>query len=43
MKFLGAFNTLAKSENVKPKPKVNIIKAKARGKITSVMKFMDKY
>ena len=32
----------AKSEKVKPKPKVNIIKAKAMGRITSVMKFMNK-
>ena len=43
IKFLGAFTTLAKSENVKPKPRVNIIKAKAKGRITSVMKFIDKY
>ena len=43
IKFLGAFTTLAKSENVKPKPKVNIIKAKANGRITSVMKFIDRY
>ena len=43
MKFLGAFNTLAKSEKVKPKPKVNIMKAKAKGRITSVTKFIDKY
>ena len=43
IKFLGAFTTLAKSENVKPKPKVNIMKAKAKGRITSVMKFIDKY
>ena len=42
IKFLGVFATLAKSEKVKPKPKVNIIKAKAKGRITSVMKFMDK-
>ena len=43
IKFLGAFITLAKSENVKPKPRVNIIKAKAKGRITSVMKFIYKY
>ena len=42
IKFLGVFATLAKSEKVKPNPKVNIIKAKAKGRITSVMKFMDK-
>ena len=42
IKFLGVFATLAKSEKVKLKPKVNIIKAKAKGRITSVMKFMNK-
>ena len=42
IKFFGIFNTFAKSEKVKLKPKVNIIKAKAKGRITSVMKFMDK-
>ena len=42
IKFLGVFTTLAKSEKVKPNPKVNIIKAKAKGRITSVMKFIEK-
>ena len=39
-KFFGIFATRAKSEKVRPSPKVNIIKAKARGRITSVMKFI---
>ena len=39
-KFFGIFAKRAKSEEVRPSPKVNIIKAKARGRITSVMEFI---
>ena len=41
-KFFGFLNTFEKSEIDKPKPKVNIIKARARGRITSVTKFIGK-
>ena len=39
-KSRGCFTTLKKSAPVKPKPSTNIIKAKAKGKITSVTIFM---
>ena len=39
-KSRGCFITLEKSAPVKPKPKTNIIKARAKGKITSVTKFI---
>jgi len=39
-KSRGCFTTLKKSAPVKPKPSTNIIKAKARGKITSVTIFI---
>ena len=41
-KSRGCFNTLMKSEPVKPSPKANIIKARAKGKITSVTIFIKK-
>ena len=39
-KLRGCFITLKKSLPVKPKPNTNIIKAKAKGKITSVTIFI---
>jgi hypothetical protein len=39
-KFRGCFMTLKKSAPVKPKPSTNIIKARAKGKITSVTIFI---
>lgn len=39
-KFFGILATRAKSEKVNPNPRVNIIKARAKGRITSVMKFI---
>ena len=41
-KFFGFLNTFEKSVIDKPRPKVNIIKARARGRITSVTKFINK-
>ena len=41
-KFFGFLNTFEKSAIDKPKPRVNIIKAKAKGRITSVTKFIRK-
>ena len=39
-KSRGCFITLKKSAPVKPKPNANIIKASAKGKITSVTIFI---
>ena len=41
-KFFGFLKTFEKSEIDRPRPKVNMIKAKARGRITSVTKFIRK-
>ena len=42
-KFFGFLKTFEKSETDNPSPKVNIIKARAKGRITSVTKFISKF
>ena len=40
-KFFGLFATFTKSAKDRPKPRVNIINARAKGRTTSVMKFIS--